>query len=82
MVYGKPPFSHMNMIQKLQAIINPHHQIQFPKVVNPFLMEVMQSCLQRDPKKRMTIPDLLRHPFLKIDQFIHDIQSKFFIRLI
>ncbi|EPY51063.1 TTK protein kinase Mph1 [Schizosaccharomyces cryophilus OY26] len=33
-------------------------------VVGPDLMDVMKRCLQRDQKKRLTIPELLMHPFL------------------
>jgi serine/threonine-protein kinase TTK/MPS1 len=55
------------MIQKLQSIINPNHPIEFPAVENPFLLDVMRSCLRRDPKKRPTIPELLEHPFLRPD---------------
>ncbi|KAJ2887699.1 Dual-specificity kinase, spindle pole body (SPB) duplication and spindle checkpoint function [Coemansia asiatica] len=32
--------------------------------VSPDLMHVMKHCLQRDPEKRMTIPDLLVDPLL------------------
>lgn len=73
MVHGKTPFSHLNMIQKLQCIINPKHPIELPPVSNPFLADVIRNCLKRDPKKRMTIPELLVHPFLRPD----DLMSKF-----
>lgn len=88
MVYGKPPFHHLNLWQKLAAIPDPGHKIEFPTtisrksrktsssndthttemVLEQDLLDVMQSCLQRDPKKRMTIPQLLEHPFLRPKQ--------------
>ncbi len=43
---------------------------------NPFLVDVMKSCLRRDIKRRMTIPDLLHHPFLKPDQFMTKLMAK------
>lgn len=70
MLYGKPPFSHLNMIQKLQTIIDFSYPIEFPKVDNPFLLDVIQSCLTRETKKRPTIPELLQHPFLRPDFII------------
>lgn len=73
MVYGKTPFHDLPMIPKLQRIIDPNGVIAYPLVDNPYLLEVMKSCLQRDPKKRMTIPELLQHPFLNPDA----IMSKF-----
>eukprot|EP00158_Paraphelidium_tribonemae_P003181 Partr_v1_DN25938_c0_g1_i2_m68724 putative ttk protein kinase len=79
MVYGKPPFSHLAVIAKLQKIIDPKHPIEYPaldeQAANPFLIAVMKSCLQRDPKKRMTIPELLTHPFLKPDAVMQKLMN-------
>merc|ERR1712183_572049 len=30
MVYGQTPFANLHMLQKLQAIINPEHKINYP----------------------------------------------------
>ncbi|KAJ1675712.1 Dual-specificity kinase, spindle pole body (SPB) duplication and spindle checkpoint function [Spiromyces aspiralis] len=94
MCYGRTPFSHLSLMQKLVAIPNQAHSISFPKYmagclqagtdrdcnsdnsrpdipdedrvrVPPELLDVLQSCLDRDPKARMTIPQLLEHPLLK-----------------
>ena len=35
MVYGKTPFAHLGMVQKLQAIINPNMKIHYPEYHNP-----------------------------------------------
>ena len=67
MVYGKTPFHDLPMIPKLQRIIDPRAEIPVPPIPNPYLMEVMKSCLRRDPTQRMTIPELLRHEFLRPD---------------
>ncbi|KAA8495991.1 Serine/threonine-protein kinase mph1 [Porphyridium purpureum] len=67
MVYGKTPFAHLSMIQKLHSITDPSHEIQFPPIRNKALLHVMRQCLQRDPRKRPTIPELLQHPFLMLD---------------
>ncbi|WBW75417.1 dual specificity protein kinase Mph1 [Schizosaccharomyces osmophilus] len=42
----------------------PHNVHPHGVVVGPDLMDVMKRCLQRDQKKRLTIPELLMHPFL------------------
>ncbi|KAH8825272.1 kinase-like domain-containing protein [Flagelloscypha sp. PMI_526] len=35
MVYGSPPFSHLNVMQKMRAIPNPDYQIEFPEFATP-----------------------------------------------
>lgn len=64
MVYGHTPFSHLPFIQKLHAITDNNHEISFPAVPNPHAMDVMKRCLDRNPKERITIPQLLEHPYL------------------
>ena len=77
MVYGKTPFSHLPVIAKLQKIIDPDYPVDYPALPkhmdNPFLIEVIQRCLHRDPKLRITIPELLEHSFLKPDATINRI---------
>ncbi|KAJ3349220.1 hypothetical protein HDU83_000696 [Entophlyctis luteolus] len=53
------------VVQKLNAIVDPNYKISFKDIGDPALLEVLKSCLDRDPKKRMTIPQLLEHPFLQ-----------------
>ncbi|OUM59255.1 hypothetical protein PIROE2DRAFT_47256 [Piromyces sp. E2] len=58
MVYGKPPFfKENNIFMKFRAIVNVKYQIAFSS-------DLMQLCLQRDPKKRPTIPELLQQAFI------------------
>lgn len=38
------------------------HYFQFS---NPWLLDVLKLCLQRNPKKRPSISSLLQHPFLQ-----------------
>lgn len=64
MVYGKTPFAHLPFIQKMHAIIDDKHAISFPPISNPDLLDVIQRCLKRHPKSRITMPELLEHPFL------------------
>ena len=68
MVYGHTPFSHLQFIQKLHAITDPNHEIDFPTIQNQSLLDVMRRCLDRNPKTRIGIPDLLDHVFLNPSQ--------------
>eukprot|EP00050_Salpingoeca_kvevrii_P001629 m.175160 g.175160 ORF g.175160 m.175160 type:complete len:1055 (-) comp10420_c0_seq19:47-3211(-) len=64
MVYGRTPFHHLQPYQKLLAITNPQHEIEFKPLRNKALLDVLKRCLTRDPKQRPTIEELLAHPFL------------------
>ncbi|KAG5439823.1 hypothetical protein PCANB_000105 [Pneumocystis canis] len=81
MVYGKTPFAHLTMFQKVKAIPDPRYPINFPNMAFPNshneqnqhdgvkvdknLIRVMKSCLERDQTKRKTIPELLQDRFLR-----------------
>ncbi|KAL8871441.1 MAG: hypothetical protein Q9174_002729 [Haloplaca sp. 1 TL-2023] len=76
MVYGKPPFAHIaNQMQRIMAIPNPHHLIDFPaKAVGGVpvpqgLMSTLRRCLERDQRLRPTVEELLAEsdPFLHPD---------------
>ncbi len=64
MVYGKTPFAHLPFIQKMHAIIDDMYEIAFPPIANPHLLDVIKRCLHRQPKQRITMEELLEHPFL------------------
>ncbi|XP_022359452.1 dual specificity protein kinase TTK isoform X1 [Enhydra lutris kenyoni] len=67
MTYGKTPFQHIiNQISKLHAIIDPNHEIEFPDIPEKDLQDVLKCCLIRDPKQRISIPELLTHPYVQI----------------
>jgi len=59
MVYGQTPFANLPLIPKLQAIINPEHEIDYP--INSYVtadtavLDAIQLCLQRPPAKRPPI---------------------------
>ncbi|XP_061176779.1 dual specificity protein kinase Ttk-like [Saccostrea echinata] len=65
MVYGHTPFQKVvRQIAKLHAIINPEYEIKFPEIQDKKLMDVMKKCLNRDPKERPSIEELLKHEYL------------------
>ncbi len=76
MVYGKPPFAHIqNQLQRIMAIPNPNHVIQYPSFgvggahVPAGLIRTLKQCLNRDQTQRPTAEQLLDglDPFLYPD---------------
>jgi serine/threonine-protein kinase TTK/MPS1 len=74
MVYGKPPFAHItNQLQRVMAIPNPSHVIQFPGTgvggapVPTGLIVTLRECLTRNLAKRPTVEQLLA----ETDPFLH-----------
>lgn len=56
MVYGKTPFADCHGIpQKVLAITNVNHVIDFPDDVDEAAIDAMKLCLERNPKLRGTI---------------------------
>ncbi|KAJ1551202.1 Dual-specificity kinase, spindle pole body (SPB) duplication and spindle checkpoint function, partial [Cladochytrium tenue] len=64
LVYGRPPFASLPIVQKLSAIPDPSYAIAFPAIEDPSLVDAMRACLDRDPRRRPSIPGLLAHPSL------------------
>ena len=65
MVYGHTPFAELSFYSKITAITNPHHKINYPRVSNPWLLDIIKRCLIWDRRKRLRIPELLEHPFIQ-----------------
>ncbi|XP_071758524.1 dual specificity protein kinase Ttk [Centroberyx gerrardi] len=67
MTYGKTPFQSItNQITKLHAIIDPSHKIEFPDISERDLLDVLKRCLVRNPRERISIAELLEHPYLQL----------------
>ncbi|XP_029451416.1 dual specificity protein kinase TTK isoform X2 [Rhinatrema bivittatum] len=67
MTYGKTPFQHItNHFSKLQAIINPNYEIEFPDIPEKDLQDVLKKCLVRNYRRRISIPELLVHTYVQI----------------
>ncbi|KAF8072718.1 MPS1 [Scenedesmus sp. PABB004] len=64
MVYGRTPFAELPFLPKMHAICSPGHAVAYPPLANADLADVMRRCLDRDPKTRITLQELLDHPFL------------------
>jgi len=97
MVYMKSPFAHLDPMQRLFALTDPAVGIEFPEehrlanhctATKGALMDVLQRCLQRDPRKRPGMKELLEHPFLSaetvrltrasFDRTMEDLVNSFF----
>lgn len=71
LVYGKTPFSDLNLIQKLHCIVDDGYRIPFPNqgALHPDVVDTIRNCLRRDPAARPPIAgcegSLLEHPFLQ-----------------
>ncbi|CAN9514110.1 unnamed protein product [Ophioblennius macclurei] len=67
MTYGKTPFQSItNQISKLHAIIDPSHKIDFLDISEKDLLDVLKRCLVRNPRERISIGELLEHPYLQL----------------
>ncbi|XP_028986173.1 dual specificity protein kinase Ttk isoform X2 [Betta splendens] len=67
MTYGKTPFQSItHQITKLHAIIDPSHKIEFPDISEKDLLDVLKRCLVRNPRERISIAELLEHPYLQL----------------
>ena len=64
MVYGNPPFYHLDFVKKIQAIIDKSYEIYCLPTIIKFVVDVIKGCLQKNPDFRPSIPELLNHPFL------------------
>lgn len=73
-VYKRSPFAHLAPMQRAMALADPDLVIPFPpehslehhaEATKAQLTEVLGMCLQRDPKRRATVGELLAHPFLQ-----------------
>lgn len=64
MVYHTTPFAAISdVLQKVKRILSPE-PIELPDAGNEYLHDVLRSCLQREPKSRPTVQQLLNHKFL------------------
>lgn len=67
MVYGNPPFYHLDFVKKIKAITDKSSKIFFLPLNFKFVEDVIKGCLQKNPDFRPSIPELLSHPFLLSD---------------
>lgn len=79
LIYGKLPFGDIrNSLMKIKAITDKNHEISFPPLPeglvenDEVLIPLLKSCLQRDPKARPGISELLAHPYVTGETVVKD----------
>jgi len=74
MVYGKTPFADLHMLQKIHAITDPSHKINYPPSADEAAVDAIQLCLKRKAEERPPIVGknglLNEHWFLHARRFI------------
>ncbi|KXZ54690.1 hypothetical protein GPECTOR_4g758 [Gonium pectorale] len=64
MIYGRTPFAELSFIPKMNAICNPSYRVPMPECGEPDAVDCISRCLDRNPKTRISLPELLDHHFL------------------
>lgn len=71
MIYGRPPYGGFQGQNRLLAIMNPDVKIIFSdktsneETIPRSALDVMKTCLIRNPEKRCTVDEVLESSFLK-----------------
>eukprot|EP00501_MAST-03F_sp_TOSAG23-6_P001164 GSMAST32.ASY1.ANO1.1208.1 assembled CDS len=66
MITGKLPFSHKDKKELSRIVQNQPYPVKdFPKISSrPMLRDLMLKLLEKDPQKRITIDEILKHPWM------------------
>lgn len=62
LLFGKLPFSHCGVVQLYEAIKNDEPFI--PEGLNPDAADLLKRLLEKDPCKRIKMPELREHPWV------------------
>ncbi len=63
MLYGTVPFKASNMTELQRQICKG--QTTFKDEISPESIELLKGILEKDPKKRLSISEILRHPWMQ-----------------
>jgi serine/threonine protein kinase len=61
---GSPPYFDLAPMAALFRIVQGDH-MALPKGISPGIEDFLRQCFQKDPKRRPTTSELLRHPWLR-----------------
>jgi len=61
-VYGTPPFLGENLVGTYDLI--QHSEVSFPKPINRDLEDLIRKLLDKEPKTRITVPQIKVHPWV------------------
>ncbi|XP_065607299.1 serine/threonine-protein kinase 36 [Cyrtonyx montezumae] len=59
---GTPPFYTSSIFQLVNLIVKD--SVKWPKAISPVFKSFLQGLLMKDPRQRLTWPELLSHPFV------------------
>uniref|UniRef100_A0A8C0JB37 Serine/threonine-protein kinase 36 n=1 Tax=Chelonoidis abingdonii TaxID=106734 RepID=A0A8C0JB37_CHEAB len=62
LVVGTPPFYTNSIFQLVSLIVRD--PIKWPKAMSPLFKSFLQGLLMKDPRQRLSWPELLCHPFI------------------
>lgn len=60
--FGHPPFLAGSIVNLYNKIIND--PLVFPHAIDPALQNLLEHMLEKDPEKRYTVDEVIRHPWL------------------
>ncbi|XP_046390467.1 serine/threonine-protein kinase fused [Ischnura elegans] len=63
LLVGSPPFCTTSILHLVRLVC--HGAIKWPDFISDQCKDFLQGLLQKDPKKRLSWPELLDHPFVK-----------------
>nr|CAH0111353.1 unnamed protein product [Daphnia galeata] len=63
LLVGSPPFCTTSLLQLIRKI--RYETVPWPTNLSPDCFNLLQGLLEKDPRRRLTWPHLLEHPFLE-----------------
>lgn len=63
LLVGQPPFYTNSIYSLINHIVKD--PVEYPVNISPDLRSFLQGLLQKDPRQRLSWPELLRHPFVR-----------------
>ncbi|XP_071450812.1 serine/threonine-protein kinase fused [Hetaerina americana] len=79
LLVGSPPFCTTSILHLVRLVC--HGAINWPDFISETCKDFLQGLLQKDPKKRLTWPELLDHPFVKGRVIIAENEEAFSLTL-
>lgn len=63
LLVGSPPFCTTSLLQLIRKI--RYETVPWPTNLSPGCLNLLQGLLEKDPRRRLSWPHLLEHPFLE-----------------
>ncbi|KAK9329128.1 kinase-like domain-containing protein [Lipomyces starkeyi] len=68
LINAKPPYNELEQMQALYRIVHDEHP-PFPAAISPLLHDFLTRCFHREPSRRASARDLLRHAWIRYARF-------------